>query len=108
VTNVPPPTARAAAPPEDLVAKGLIPLEGQGKRVQMEGIVQPAGYLLGPPTKYRLVEKQAEGYRTLCHLKGNNAQLASFAGRRLLVSGREYWIRGLREPVLVPEQITPK
>jgi hypothetical protein len=113
----PPPTVASApvveaptkpAPPEDLVRRGLVPLEGQGRTVQVEGVLQPAGYLLGPPSKYRLVERAEDGLRTLCYLRGNNAQLSTFLGRRLLVSGREYWLQGVREAIVVPEQITPK
>ena len=95
-------------PPEDLKKQGLVPLDGQGKTVQLEGELRPAGFLFGPPARYRLVDRQGGVYRTICYVKGNNKQLSGFVGRPLLISGRQYWLQGTREPVVVPDVITPK
>lgn len=93
-----------APPPPDLK---LIPLEGQGRRVQREGYLRLAGFVLGRPSRYRLAVQQGSRIQTICYVRGNNSQLASFLGRRVLIRGREYWIRGVKDPVLVPEEIVP-
>lgn len=101
------PPAPKPPPPPDLVKRGLVPLDGQGNVVQVEGWLQPAGYLIGPPSRFRLVEKENGSFRTVCYIKGNNAQLNTFLGRRLRVVGRQYWLQGARDAIVVPEQITP-
>lgn len=93
-----------APPPPDLK---LIPLEGQGRRVQREGYLRLAGFVLGRPSRYRLAVQQGQRIQTICYVRGNNSQLASFLGRRVLIRGREYWVRGVKDPVLVPEEIVP-
>ncbi len=99
------PAAAATKVPPDLV---LIPLEGQGRVVQRDGYLQLSGFLLRQPSRYRLVQQSGRRIDTLCYVRGNNAQLGSFVGQRLLIRGREYWVKGVRHPVVVPEQIIPK
>jgi len=92
-------------PPAGLV---LIPFEGQGRSVQQDGVLKHAGNLLGRPSRFRLVNPGGNQLGTLCYVYGNNAQLETFVGRRLLIRGREYWVRGVQYPVVVPDQIIPK
>lgn len=92
-------------PPAGLV---LIPFEGQGRAVQQDGVLKHAGNLLGRPSRFRLVTPGGNQLGTLCYVYGNNAQLETFVGRRLLIRGREYWVRGVQYPVVVPDQIIPK
>ena len=107
-----PATAPAAAPPDAPVGPPtdvtLIPLECQGRAVQREGFLRPTGFLLQRPAAYRLVQYNGHKLETVCYLRGNDAQLSEFVTRRLLVRGREYWVRGARYPVVVPEQIVPR
>jgi hypothetical protein len=91
--------------PPDLV---LIPLEGQGRVVQRDGYLQLSGFVLRQPSRYRLVQQTGRRVDTICYVRGNSAQLGSFVGQRLLIRGREYWVKGVRHPVVVPEQIIPK
>jgi len=42
---------------------------------------------------------------TVCYLWGNDEQLDGLRGRRLTIEGREYWLQGLRHPMLVVERI---
>jgi hypothetical protein len=91
--------------PPDLV---LIPLEGQGRVVQRDGWLQLSGFVLRQPSRYRLVQQTGRRTDTICYVRGNSAQLGSFVGQRLLIRGREYWVKGVRSPVVVPEQIIPK
>lgn len=102
VTVIPP--NEAPPPPADLK---LIPLEGQGRPVQREGTIRLAGFVLGRPSRYRLVQDDGVRIQTICYVRGNNSQLASLLGRRVLIRGREYWVRGVKDPVLVPEEIVP-
>ncbi len=88
-------------PPSNLQ---LIPLEGQGRSVQRDGELRPVGFLIKRPARYRLVS----GSDTICYVHGNHAQLAGYVNQRLLIRGREYWVRGVRHPVVVPEQIIPR
>lgn len=97
---------RAAPPaPADLT---LVPLKGQGTIVTREGTLRRAGFMIGRPSKYRLVRQKNHRIYTLCYVKGSDAQLRKLLGRKLSVQGREYWVQGGRYPVLVPQQIQPK
>ncbi len=98
-------TPEEPAVPPDLK---LIPLDGQGKVVQREGVLRLAGFVIGRPSRYRLVRQEGNRIETLCYVRGNNAQLSSFVGRHLMIRGREYWVRGVRDPVVVPDQIIPR
>lgn len=103
----PVPPVKAPAPPE-LAAKGLKPEIQQGVRKVWEGQVQPIDFLFNRPGNYRLVRAGSEGRAgTVCYLKGNDAQLSSFVGRRVQVTGWEYWLDQTELPVIVPETIAP-
>jgi len=116
VSGPPPPPPSAATPrvlkpegdlpppPADLV---LVPLEGQGKRIQKEGILKRVGFHFSKPADFRLVLNQSGGLQTLCYVKGNGEQLTSFLEQHLTIRGRQYWVQGVKIPVIVPEQIVP-
>ena len=102
---------KAVAQPEEPKAPAdlqLIPLEGQGRLVQRDGILRPVGFIFGRPTRFRLVRYDDDRGVTICYVRGNNGQLKDFVGERLLIRGREYWIQGAQYPVVVPEQIVPR
>lgn len=86
----------------------LVPLEGQGKRVEREGVLRQVGFLLGRPTRYRLVRYEGNTLVTICYIRGNRAQLNDWIGERLLIRGREYWIKDSEYPVLIVEQLLPR
>jgi SH3-like domain-containing protein len=100
----PPPVVERAPlpPPRDL---DLIPLEGQGEYVEREGILRPAGFVIGRPSRYRLTRQRGHSVETICYVKGNDEQLQSLLGRSLRIEGREFWVQGARYPVLTPDQI---
>lgn len=86
-------------PPSDLE---LIDSPVQGQRRQYEGVLQLRGYFFRTPSKYRLMTYDPEQSAVMiCFVKGNNAQLEALLGRRMIVSGREYWVKNQRYPVLV-------
>ncbi|MFH0878640.1 MAG: SH3 domain-containing protein [Lentisphaerota bacterium] len=96
---------KPVVPPADL---DLIPLDGQGRFVQREGLLRYVGFVFGRPSRYRLVRYEDQQLRTLCYVRGNNNQLHSFLGQTLLIRGREYWVKGIDDPVVIPEQIVPR
>lgn len=97
--------AESPAPPADLM---LVPLPGQGTAITREGWLKPAPYVFNPPGRFRLAQKTGSHLDTVCFLRGNNQQLASMTDTFLAIRGREYWVQGVREPVLVIEAIERK
>ena len=87
----------------------LVPLEGQGKQVEREGILRQVGFLFGRPTRFRLVRDDGNNTLvTICYVRGNRKQLDDWVGERLMLRGREYWIRESEYPVLIVEQMIPR
>lgn len=83
----------------------LVPLEGQGRSVRREGELKPAPFLFYRPSAFRLVRKEGVQLVTICYVRGNTAQLNSLLNQQLIIYGREYWVQGVRQPVLLPERI---
>ena len=83
----------------------LIPLEGQGRRVEIEGELRAAPLINEAPTRYRVVRWQNNRWQILCHVYGEASKFRSLQDKRVRVDGREYWIQGAAAPVLVPDQI---
>jgi hypothetical protein len=98
---------RETAPPPPPGLR-LVPLPGQGDRVEMEGVLKRAGWAPGQPTRFRLLQPSDSQTRTVCLVLGNEKQLMSFRDRRLRIIGRQYWVQDQRYPVLVPEKIIPR
>lgn len=92
----------APPPPRDLP---LIPLEGQGEWVELSGVLRPAGFFFGRPSRYRLTTSEGHAIKTICFVRGEANQMESLLGRSLQINGYQYWVQGARHPVLVPEQI---
>lgn len=84
----------------------LIPLEGQGKVVEQEGMLKTVGFMIRRPTRYRLVQYHHGRTEMICYVWGNDAQLDGYLGQHLLLKGRQYWVHGYRSPILVVEQVT--
>lgn len=99
---VPPGVVSDVDAPRDLK---LVPLEGQGRLVQYEGDLKPAPFMFGRPSKFRITRRTANQLHTICFVRGNTRQLESLLNQRLIVRGREYWVQGVRQPVLVLERI---
>ena len=91
--------------PSDLV---LVPLDGQGKIVQRDGLLKTVGFVIGRPSPFRLVRMDGNRIETICYVRGNSAQLNGFLNRRLVIRGREYWAQGVKHPVVLVEQIAPQ
>ena len=76
----------------------------QGKAVSYRGTLKPAGLVWRRPSKYRLAVA-GQGRQT-CYVYGNDSDLARLKGRIVELKGREYWLRGVRYAIVVPEQIS--
>jgi uncharacterized protein YraI len=92
-------------PPSDL---DLIPLEGQGRIVQKDGVLRQVGFMFGRPASFRLVQDAGPNASTICYIRGNREQLMSFLGQRMTIRGRQYWVQGVRYPLVIPDQIIPQ
>ena len=101
------PVAKPVMPPP-VAEQGLVPLEGQGKVIEAEGVLRQSGFFnLRRLSDFCLVDNQRGRPVTVCYVKGNNAQLTTFVGRRIRIQGREYWLKGGGQYVLIPDQIMP-
>lgn len=89
-------------PPADLK---LIPLEGQGRLVEVSGELRAAPLINEAPTRYRVVRWLDNRWQILCHVYGEASKFRSLQDKPVLVKGRQYWIQGAAAPVLVPDQV---
>ncbi|HMO51402.1 MAG TPA: SH3 domain-containing protein [Kiritimatiellia bacterium] len=97
------PVRPSIPPPSDL---RLIPLDGQGREVQREGLLKRSPTLLfNAPGSHRLVKREGNKLITTAYLRGNAAQLNALIDRHLLIRGREYWVEDVKAPVIVIETI---
>ena len=86
----------------------LIPLEGQGKRIEIVGVLRRVGFFIGRPCPFQLKRYYPNGSSvTLCYVWANEEQLSSFLGQQISVGGREYWVEGSKYPVIIVERILP-
>ncbi len=83
----------------------LIPLDGQGRRTEVEGELRAAPLINEAPTRYRVVRWQDNRWQILCHVYGEASKFRSLQDKRVHLQGRQYWIQGAAAPVLVPDQI---
>ena len=88
----------------------LVPTTGQGRWCEVEGILRAKDFIFRTPSNFRLVtcEGGDRNSVTICFVKGNQAQLKALMYRHLIISGREYWVKRQKYPVLVPERIVLK
>ena len=104
----PPRRAAAVASAGSPAKHRLVASAEQGRQVAVSGVLCRAGWVWRRPSGYRLV-KQGEGQRpvTVCYVLGEDARLAPLAGQTLQVRGRQYWLQGVRYPVVTPDAISP-
>ena len=102
-----PAQAGVFSPPPGL---DLVPTTGQGRWCEVEGILRAKDFIFRTPSNFRLVtcEGGDRNSVTICFVKGNQAQLKALMYRHLIISGREYWVKRQKYPVLVPERIVLK
>ena len=85
----------------------LVPSREQGRPVDMSGLLRPAGRAVWRrPSRYRLVQRDNQGRAvTVCYVIGNEAQLDRLLGKNLDISGKEYWVQGVRHPAIAVERV---
>lgn len=113
--DLPTPIVAPSVPEKDAVVREipvpppanlkLIPLEGQGRWVEVTGELRAAPLINEAPTRYRVVRWLDNRWQILCHVYGEASKFRSLQGQTVLVKGRQYWIQGAAAPVLVPEQV---
>lgn len=74
------------------------PQHSQGGDFQNEGVLR----LSDSAALRRLV---ASDGTTLCFVRGNEQQMKEYLGRKMMLQGRKYYARGVREPIVVPSLI---
>lgn len=91
------------APP---VGVRLIPLDGQGRTVQREGLLKRSPTLfINAPGSHRLVRREGNAIVTVAYVRGNLNQLNALLDQQLLIRGREYWTEDVKAPLIVIEAI---
>jgi uncharacterized protein YraI len=95
-------TSIPVPPPADLK---LIPLEGQGRIIEVEGELRAAPLINEAPARYRVVIWQRNRWQILCHVYGRASKLRSLQDKKVWIKGRQYWIKDAAAPVLIPDQI---
>jgi uncharacterized protein YgiM (DUF1202 family) len=106
VATRPPTPAAAEPPPFALAGRELAISRAQGRPARHEGALRRVGFLWRRPSKFRLVGGAGNrSSETVCYVLGNEQQLESLLGKDLTIQGREYFVEGLRYPVVIPERI---
>lgn len=78
----------------------------QGEVAEHSGVLKRSGVVWRRPSKFRLVEYDNwDRTVTICYVTGDEEQMVRMEDEKVLVSGRKYWIQGVRYPVLVPNRI---
>jgi len=78
----------------------------QGDEVDHEGRLSRALLVWRRPSPYTLVKRDEQGrYYTACFLLGNETRLSAAVGHEVRVDGRQYWVQGVRDPVVVIDRI---
>jgi uncharacterized protein YgiM (DUF1202 family) len=75
------------------------PAKEQGVSGTYFGVLQPADGML-----YKLTDDHFTDI-TVCHVRGNRAQMQTFTGLKLEITGKTYWASGMDLPVVVPARI---
>ncbi len=92
--------------PRELRNRNLIDSEEQGKLVEYKGVLRPSGFVWRRPSEYRLVRRGSSGRAvTVCYVIGDSSALEDRKGHTIIVYGRQYWLQGIRQPVVAARQL---
>ena len=87
----------------------LVGSEEQGLAATHTGTLRKAGPVFRRPSAYCLIDRDSRRRAvTQCYVLGSARQLAALVGGRMRIEGAEYWLQGVRHPVLVPKRIYRK
>jgi hypothetical protein len=77
----------------------------QGKPIVVSGIIRLAPFFpLRRPSSYRLVvtdPHQHSKSKVGCYLIGDQARIAALSGKPVKVIGKKYWVKGVKDPVVM-------
>jgi uncharacterized protein YgiM (DUF1202 family) len=78
-----------------------------GRRVVYRGTVRPMGMTVWRrPSPYRLVRYDRRSIaQTICYLKADEAELQSRSGQHVRLTGTEFRVSGVKQPVVVVESM---
>jgi uncharacterized protein YgiM (DUF1202 family) len=77
------------------------PAKAQGVEGTYTGVLKPDEGAL-----YKLIDDHFTDI-TVCYVRGNSAQMLTFAGMKLEITGKTYWAVGNDLPLIVPARIKP-
>jgi uncharacterized protein YraI len=98
----PAPVARSLDTPGPLVAG-----KPQGERVVVEGaLAQYSALVWRRPSRFSIVGRDAQGRPyAVCFVQGDANRLRPLVGKRVRLTGRRYWVQGVRDPVVTADEI---
>lgn len=96
--------ARSPMPlPEKLVGS-----REQGRWVEIRGEIRRARWVWGRPSRFTIVGREigvgGAAQEAGFYVWAANSEMEPLLGRTLSIYGREYWVQGVRQPVIVPER----
>jgi hypothetical protein len=92
--------------PDELQSRQLVDSREQGGLVEHKGVLRPVGFMWLRPGEFRLVRRDASGKAiTVCYVLGDRSVLESKEGHTLILYGRQYWVQGIRRPVVDASQL---
>ncbi len=92
--------------PRELEHGNLVDSEEQGRLVEYKGVLRPSGFVWRKPSEYRLVRRDSSGRAmTICYVIGDSSVLEDREGHTLILYGRQYWVQGMRHPVVAARQL---
>lgn len=96
--------------PEMLIKDKLVSSKEQGRVIRRDGALRVSGFFVWrQPSKYRLVVHDSNGVAiTVCYVIGDEKTMVSMQDRDVIVQGREYWMQGVRQPVVIFDRILLK
>ena len=102
-TAAPPPQSPGAdGLPASLADKDLVPAVEQGRSLETVGVLE-SSVMVWRLSRYRLVKYDAKGHvLSAAYVMGSDEELGRLVDHTLALSCREYWLQGIRDPVLVP------
>ena len=92
--------------PETLDPARLVASKVQGKQVTLSGRLSRSGMVWRRPSRYRLVANDSRGRAvTRGYLLSPDQDLGRFLGEEVDLTGKAYWVQGVRDMAVVVDQI---
>lgn len=80
----------------------LVASAPQGRRVQMSGMIRPVGFGFFRPSQYRVLSgAQTFPRSTTAYIVSDQINLLLHVNKSITFTGRQFWLLGVREPVIV-------